>query len=151
MRAKRTCLCLALICSFWIAGTAFGEVAVTILAESDLSAQPHAVDTLKGRLRDARAGDFVSLEAADRTTLPKMAGERAYLLDHSAELFKVLSFIEKRVKDRKLITKIKDKLPTLDEPRLRIIVSLSDYIADESGGVKTEIAFLLLTTLIVFS
>lgn len=73
------------------------------------------------------------------------------LLDHSAEMFKVLSALRTRVKDERLFKKIAEKLPTLSDERLRIAVSLSDRMSTGGHSVKKDFAFLLLTTLIVFS
>ena len=73
------------------------------------------------------------------------------LLDHSAEMFKVLSALKTRVRDRRLFEKIAEKLPTLSDERLRIVVSLSDRMSAGGESAKKDFAFLLLTTLIVFS
>jgi hypothetical protein len=66
-------------------------------------------------------------------------------------MFTVLSVLEKRVGDQRLLGKIRDKLPTLSEDRLRMIASLSERVAVDDHSAKTDIAFLLLTALIIFS
>src|SRR5512135_3403279 len=71
--------------------------------------------------------------------------------NHTSEVFKILSVLAGRIEDPKLIQKVKDKLSTLREDRLRVVVSLSERITDGDRGVETDIAFFLLTTLIIFS
>ncbi len=77
------------------------------------------------------------------------AGRGHHLIDPDA--LKVLSLMEKRVTDRQLLKKIRDKLPELGEDRLRMLASLSDEVNSENRGAKTDFAFLVLTTLIIFS
>lgn len=71
--------------------------------------------------------------------------------NHTSEVFRILSVLEGRIEDPKLIQKVKDKLSTLREDRLRVVVSLSERITDGDRGAETDIAFFLLTTLIIFS
>jgi hypothetical protein len=66
-------------------------------------------------------------------------------------MFKVLSVIGLHTGDRKLLEKVKYKLSTMSHDRLRLAVSLSERLSDDSRGVRRDIAFFLLTTLIVFS
>jgi hypothetical protein len=80
-----------------------------------------------------------------------LAGTRHYLIAPSAEAFKVLSLMKKRVTDKELLNKIRDKLPSLGEDRLRMLASLSEEIDAENRSAKTDFAFLVLTTLIIFS
>jgi len=71
--------------------------------------------------------------------------------NHASEVFKILSVLKGRIEDPKLIQKVEDKLSTLREDRLHMVVSLSERITDGDRGVETDIAFFLLTTLIIFS
>lgn len=78
--------------------------------------------------------------------------ERRYsLIDHSTEMFKVISALEKKVADGRLRKKLEDKLAALSDNRLKLAASLSEQIADGGHSAKKDFAFLLLTTLIVFS
>ncbi len=77
--------------------------------------------------------------------------EQDLLVRHRADVFKVLAVLEQRTADRILIDKVKYKLSAMSENRLHLAVSLSERAGDNNPGVKADIAFLLLTTLIVFS
>jgi hypothetical protein len=66
------------------------------------------------------------------------------------DMFKVLSVIRRHTGDRKLLEKVKYRLSTMSDSRLRLAVSLSERASD-GHGVRTDIAFFLLSTLIVFS
>jgi hypothetical protein len=65
-------------------------------------------------------------------------------------MFKVLSVIGRHTGDPELLEKVKCKLSTMSDSRLRLAVSLSERASD-GQGVRTDIAFFLLSTLIVFS
>jgi hypothetical protein len=65
-------------------------------------------------------------------------------------MFKVLSVIARRTGDRELLEKVKYKLSTMNDNRLRLAVSLSERASD-GEGVRTDIAFFLLSTVIIFS
>jgi hypothetical protein len=78
------------------------------------------------------------------------AVERARLEGIGPDMFKVLSVIRRRTNNPKLLNKVKYKLSTMSENRLRLAVSLSERASD-GGGIRTDIAFFLLSTLIVFT
>lgn len=75
----------------------------------------------------------------------------AHEIDRSVEILKILSVLEYKVGDQKLLEKAKDKLFTLSDGQTRLIAFLSDRIANENRTTGAEIAFLLITALIVFS
>lgn len=70
-------------------------------------------------------------------------------------IFKILSVLDNKLdhktRDQKLLEKAKEKLSTLDEKQIRLLASLSDRIANHDRSTSTEIAFLLVTALIVLS
>ena len=68
-----------------------------------------------------------------------------------ARALRVLSLVEQRTSDQKVISHIRYKLSTVSEDRLRMISSLSDRIVSRGGEAEAHVAFLLLTALIVFS
>lgn len=68
-----------------------------------------------------------------------------------ADRFKVLSVLENRMGDRKLIEKAKDKLFTLSGKQTRLIAALSERITNAEETAGTDIVFLLIIALIVLS
>lgn len=132
MRANKILLFfIAVICSFGAAGftgdargAATSRVGTALIVH-DTAVSPSGIHAISGARNDQE--------------------ERA------SEVFKILSVLEGRIEDPKLIQKVKDKLSILREDRLRMVVSLSERIADGDRGVETDIAFFLLTTLIIFS
>jgi hypothetical protein len=143
----------AVICSFCIADAVFARDAREISAG------------IYERSITGTADGFTRLTVIDapadapgiRASAPGPSGVhtgssiRYSLIDHTSEMFTVLSVLEKRVGDQRLLGKIRDKLPTLSEDRLRMIASLSERVAVDDHSAKTDIAFLLLTALIIFS
>jgi hypothetical protein len=71
-----------------------------------------------------------------------------YLLILSANVFKILSVLEKKIEDPPLLEKTKDKLFTLNHEQIRLITSLSDQVDKEGNTMGSEVAFLLMTALI---
>lgn len=74
--------------------------------------------------------------------------DKVYLKD---DISKILSVLEKKTGDRKLVEKAKGKLFTLSEGEILLISSLCERISRDSHSAGADIAFLLITTLIVFS
>ncbi len=72
-------------------------------------------------------------------------------LDRSEERHKILEVLEKKMGGKKLSKKAEDKLFTMNEDKARLIISLCDRITDEDRTVGAEIAYLLITALIVLS
>jgi len=64
---------------------------------------------------------------------------------------KILSVLESRTMDRTILDKAADKLSTMEGRRLRILSSLSDRISEDSDAAGADIAFSLMTVLIVLS
>ncbi len=156
MTAKRILVFISVIFSFYVTDACFAEDAKEAITGIDKGAMAVTVDGFKKiNLRDAIAGDFGTFHSATASLTGgyTLLGTRTrtHLSDRTSEMFKVLSVLDKRVRDKSLLEKVKDKLPTLNEDRLQIIASLSESIADEGHSAKTDIAFLLLATLIVFS
>jgi len=79
------------------------------------------------------------------------SARQGILINSDADMFKVLSVLEKRISDRELLEKVKHKLPALNEKRLKLLASLSDRMAAGTGESENNIAFLLIATLIIFS
>lgn len=102
-------------------------------------------------VHDTLTGDFGILTAVSPSGIHAMSDTRSDQGNHASEVFKILSVLEGRIKDPTLIQKVKDKLSTLREDRLRMVVSLSERITYGDHGIGTDIAFFLLATLIIFS
>ncbi len=64
---------------------------------------------------------------------------------------RVLSLVEQKTSDQKVLNHIRYKLSTVSEDRLSMISSLSDRILSQGGEAEAHVAFLLLTALIIFS
>lgn len=79
------------------------------------------------------------------------SSEDHYISTHRANVLKILSVLENKMRDQQLLEKAKDKLFTLSDRQTRLIASLSDRIANEGNTAGADIAFLLITALIVFS
>lgn len=101
---------------------------------------------------DARVGSYgINNMVSGLSRANNISGTYNTPTDHSSEMFRVLSVIGNRVGDETLLKKIADKLPAMSDDRLQMVASLSERIAAEDHGAKSDIAFLLLTTLIIFS
>ena len=87
--------------------------------------------------------------AISRTTNPDLGDQYTPL--HQVDTLKILSVLENKMRDRKLLEKVRDKLNTLDDRQTRLIASLSDRIAYEEKTAGADIAFLLITVLIILS
>jgi hypothetical protein len=142
---------VVILCSFFIAGAVFAKNKKEVSTVSDKGVAAAKTEALL----EMKSDIFSNAGTLDRmpglSVAHSLSGSRYHLLNPSAEAFKVLSMMEKRVTDRKLIQKIKDKLPTLGEDRLRMLAYLSDEVGVDDRSPKTDIAFLIATTLIIFS
>lgn len=74
-----------------------------------------------------------------------------HIIDREADMIKLVSFLENKMGDQKLLEKAKDKLFKMSDRQIRLMVSLSDRTDNEWDTAGAEIAFLLITALIVFS
>ncbi len=64
---------------------------------------------------------------------------------------KILSVLETRTGDEKILAKAAEKLQVLDGRELRLMASLSDRIAADKDSAGAAIAYSLMTALIVLS
>ena len=74
--------------------------------------------------------------------------DNQYLPSFSADVFKILSVLEKKMEDQQSLEKTRDKLFTLNHEQIRLMASLSDRVAKGGNTTGSEIAFLLMTALI---
>jgi hypothetical protein len=144
---------MVIVCSFCVADAVFAGDTPEAAAGIE---HRGSFDGVKGATltawEDARQDHAAARGAAPVFSGVHAAAERHYsLIDRSSEMFKVLSVVEKRVGNERLLKKIRDKLPALSDDRLKMIASLSEKIDADDHSAQTDIAFLLLTTLIIFS
>jgi hypothetical protein len=66
-------------------------------------------------------------------------------------VLRVISLIEKKTDNQKVLAQIRHKLTNIGEERLRMISSLSERLVSKGPEAESEVAFLLLTALIIFS
>lgn len=72
-------------------------------------------------------------------------------MHRETDVMKIVSVLEMKVEDQKLLEKAKGKISTLREPEFSLITSLSEQIVKEEGRPGVDIAFLLLIALIILS
>jgi hypothetical protein len=79
--------------------------------------------------------------------LPRTGQEFA----HRADLRKVLSVVEHRTKDEKVLERMRDKLSSLGDRELHLAASLCERIARDDDSAGADFAFSIVTALIVLS
>jgi hypothetical protein len=84
---------------------------------------------------------------SDRVGLQNISGAPGA----QAEISKVLEVLESKMEDQKLLETAKQKLLTLDRNHTRLLSSLCDVIATDGQTAGSDVAFLLVTILIVLS
>ena len=84
-------------------------------------------------------------------TIEPYQNKEQHLLNHRADVLKILSVLENKIEDQKLLERAKEKLLTLSERQTRLMASLSERIAKEGNTTGGDIAFLLITALITLS
>jgi hypothetical protein len=74
-----------------------------------------------------------------------------YVTYRETDVMKILSVLEKKIGDQKSLEKAKEKLFALRDSQFHLIASLSEQIAREGDKPGVDIAFLLITALIILS
>ena len=69
----------------------------------------------------------------------------------NVEMLKILPVLEDKIENRKLLEKSKEKIYAMNSRELHLVAALCEKISDEGQTVSTDIAFLLVTALIVLS
>ncbi len=67
------------------------------------------------------------------------------------EMLKILPVLEGKIGSRELLEKSKEKIYAMDNREVRLIAALCEKISDNRQGFSSDIAFLLVTALIVLS
>lgn len=71
--------------------------------------------------------------------------------DHNGEISKILPVLEEKIHDRKLLEKSKEKIYSMGASEVGLVAALCEKISDEGETVSSDIAFFLVTALIVLS
>lgn len=69
----------------------------------------------------------------------------------NVEMLKILPVLEEKIEDRKLLEKSKEKIFAMNGRELHLVAALCEKISDDRQTVSSDIAFLLVTALIVLS
>jgi len=69
----------------------------------------------------------------------------------NVEMLKILPVLEDKIGNRKLLEKSKEKIYSMNGPELHLVAALCEKISDEGQTVSSDIAFLLVSALIVLS
>jgi hypothetical protein len=67
------------------------------------------------------------------------------------EIIKILPVLELRIENQKLLEKSKEKLYSMNSNEVRLVAALCEKISNERHAVSSDIAFLLVTALLVLS
>jgi hypothetical protein len=94
---------------------------------------------------------MVSPNLADARPVQAGAQELSKTIGAQAEISKVLGVLESRVEDYDLLETAKRKFLTLDHHKTRLLSSLCDRIVSDGHTAGSDVAFLLMTILIVLS
>ncbi len=70
---------------------------------------------------------------------------------HSDDIHKILPVLEDKIHDRRLLEKSKEKIYSMGDREVRLVAALCEKISDEGETVNSDIAFFLVTALIVLS
>ncbi|MCA1795117.1 MAG: hypothetical protein LC660_14840 [Desulfobacteraceae bacterium] len=85
--------------------------------------------------------------AYNRLEVPKSNMTETY----GKEFAKIQRILNQKIADKALLKNAVQKLSTLNDEDMRLISSLCDRIPQSDSSAGAEVAFLLVTTLIVFS
>jgi hypothetical protein len=69
----------------------------------------------------------------------------------NVEMLKILPVLENKIENRKLLEKSKEKIFAMNNRELHLVAALCEKISDEKETVSSDIAFLLVSALIVLS
>ena len=77
--------------------------------------------------------------------------EKENRMHRETDVLKILSVLEKRIGDQRPLEKAKGKLATLRRSELDLITSLSEQMTEEGERPGVDLAFLLITALIILA
>jgi hypothetical protein len=94
---------------------------------------------------------FVNPKTASCGISGARPAEAALILSKNNSVSRILPVLESRVHDQKLRRKTIDKLVTLDDEKIQLISSLCDKIAMNGTSAGSDIAFSLVSIIIIVS
>lgn len=99
---------------------------------------------------------FANLPCDSASALAAIGGLRPHTphnraVNRQAALDRILSVLEVKMGRHGVPGKVRDKLLTLSDGQIQLIASLSDRIGGEDRTAGADIAFLLITALIILS
>ena len=69
----------------------------------------------------------------------------------NVEMLKILPVLEEKIEDRNLLKKSKEKIFVMNSRELHLVAALCEKISDARQTASSDIAFLLVTAIIVLS
>jgi hypothetical protein len=93
----------------------------------------------------------VSAAAGAQGTAAPGLSQAGQVRDHQADVLKVLSVIEHRAHDGKVLDRMREKVGALNDRQLRLAASLCERIALDDHSAGANIAFSIVTAMIVLS
>ncbi len=108
-------------------------------------------------LPERRTGRLVVLQIIILIKGPSLAAvnaiesdpEQPAISSRASNVLKILSVLENRMVDHTSLEKAKDKLFRLSDNQTKLIASLSDQVVKERNPISGDVAFLLMTALII--
>ncbi len=102
---------------------------------------------------------FVILEGSSRASLPARVNtmsvrlylERQSRMSSDRDLIKIIKILESRASNHQLSEKAIQKLADMKDDDIRLVSSLCDRIAEAGDAAGADLAFILVTALIVIS
>ncbi len=92
-----------------------------------------------------------NVSGAFAATIGTTSNARHTGLSSRDEISKIMSVLASRKPDKKVLEKAADKMSDMNERNLRLMSSLCDRISSDDGTPAADLAYSLLTTLIVLS
>jgi len=86
-----------------------------------------------------------------RCEIKKSKADEESAMHRGTDVIKVLWVLEKKIGNQKSLEKAKEKLFTLKDSEFFLVTSLSEQIEKEGDKPGVDIAFLLITALIILS
>ena len=97
----------------------------------------------------ASPGDFIDSSLFSGSG--KLSEKRVLQPEYSSRIDRILTLVRTRSDDPKVLGQIRHKLLGISGERLLMISSLSDRITARTGETGNDVAYLLMTTLIILS
>ena len=70
---------------------------------------------------------------------------------HKGDIKKILPVLQEKIHDGKILEKSKEKIYSMDSGEVKLVATLCEKISDGVDTISSDIAFLLVTALIVLS